>query len=358
MLGVSIYPEKGKKEDILNYLTDAASCGFTRVFSCLLSVEGSKEDIKKEFLEINTHATNLGMSVTLDVAPNIFDKLEISYDDLTFFKELGATSIRLDLGFDGKTEANITYNPHDLDIEINMSNNVNYVDLIMDYVPRRGKLIASHNFYPQKNTGLTEEHFTSCLSRFKKHGINTAAFINSDTATLGPWPHMDGLCSLESHRYIDSVAQLKHMYMLRQVDDILIGTMYASKEELQALGNVDPDILEFRVKVEGEITDYERAIVFDEIHNYRGDFNASFARCTESRLKYTDKIEVIENNGIDVGDVIICNKNMGQYNGELQIAKIAQSATNEKNVVVKIVEQEVFLLKLLKPWQKIKFIEV
>jgi hypothetical protein len=35
--------------------------------------------------------------VILDIAPNIFDELQISYDDLSFFAELGADGLRLTL---------------------------------------------------------------------------------------------------------------------------------------------------------------------------------------------------------------------------------------------------------------------
>ena len=46
----------------------------------------------------------------LDIAPNIFDELQISYDDLSFFAELGADGLRLDAGFDGNKEATLSFN--------------------------------------------------------------------------------------------------------------------------------------------------------------------------------------------------------------------------------------------------------
>ena len=53
------------------------------------------------------------MEVILDVAPAVFDQLGISYSD-HHFAELGADGIRLDLGFDGLTEAKMTNNPYGL----------------------------------------------------------------------------------------------------------------------------------------------------------------------------------------------------------------------------------------------------
>lgn len=73
-----------------------------------------KEEIVAEFKEIIHHAKDNNMEVILDVAPAVFDQLGISYSDLSFFAELGADGIRLDLGFDGLTEAKMTNNPYGL----------------------------------------------------------------------------------------------------------------------------------------------------------------------------------------------------------------------------------------------------
>ena len=160
-----------------------------------MSVNKPKEDIVREFKEIIEYATDLGYEVILDVAPAVFDQLGISYDDLSFFHDMGATGIRLDVGFDGAKEAMLTFNPYELAIEINMSNNVAYLDNILTYQPNAPFLYGCHNFYPQKGTGLDYDFFVKCSSRFKKHGIRTAAFINSHSATLGPWSINDGSVS-------------------------------------------------------------------------------------------------------------------------------------------------------------------
>ena len=82
-LGLSIYPEKSTKEEIMTYLKKASEYGFTRIFSCLLSVEKSPVEIKAEFLEMNRFAKALGYEVIVDVSPRVFKELGISYQDLT-----------------------------------------------------------------------------------------------------------------------------------------------------------------------------------------------------------------------------------------------------------------------------------
>ena len=68
-LGISIYPEHSTVKKDKAYLKLASEYGFTRVFTCLLSVNKPKEDIVREFKEIIEYATDLGYEVILDVAP-------------------------------------------------------------------------------------------------------------------------------------------------------------------------------------------------------------------------------------------------------------------------------------------------
>lgn len=72
----------------------AAESGFTRMFSCLLSVKDTKENIIKKFKSINEYAKFKGFEVILDVNPRVFEELEISYKDLTFFKKTKADGLR------------------------------------------------------------------------------------------------------------------------------------------------------------------------------------------------------------------------------------------------------------------------
>ena len=45
-LGISIYPEKSTLDDIKRYLKKTSEFGFSRIFSCLLSVNKPAEEIK------------------------------------------------------------------------------------------------------------------------------------------------------------------------------------------------------------------------------------------------------------------------------------------------------------------------
>ncbi|MEH7569576.1 MupG family TIM beta-alpha barrel fold protein, partial [Priestia megaterium] len=50
-LGISIYPEHSTVEKDKAYIALAHKYGFKKIFTCLLSVEGDKETIIREFKE-------------------------------------------------------------------------------------------------------------------------------------------------------------------------------------------------------------------------------------------------------------------------------------------------------------------
>lgn len=360
-LGLSIYPEKTTNKEIFEYLDLASKHGFSRIFSCLLSVEDTKENIKNRFKEINEYAKSKGYEIILDVSPQVFSKLEISYNDLTFFKEVGADGLRLDVGFSGSEESLMTFNDQGLKIEINMSNNTHYIDTIMDFRPNKENLIACHNFYPHRYSGLNFEHFIKCTEKFTKHGLRTAAFVTSQNEnTFGPWPVTDGLPTLELHRNLPIEVQAKHFISLETINDIIISNCYPTKEELEKLGSMRKDMVTFDVTIHENTSEVERKIILEELHYNRGDISDNMIRSTQPRVKYRGHKFPIFNAPeiIRKGDVIIESSEYGHYAGELQIALNDMVNSGKTNVVGRIKEEEIFILDYIKPWQKFNFNEI
>lgn len=357
-LGISIYPEKDSAENIRAYLKNAADFGAKRIFSCLLSVDKPAEEIKEEFKAMNDYAHSLGFEIILDVAPNVFDKLGISYSDLSFFKDISADGIRLDVGFTGSEEAMMTYNPQGLMIEINMANNTHTIDTIMDYQPDRYHLIGCHNFYPHRYSGLTLEHFMQCTQNFTKYGLHTAAFVGcSDPEAFGPWQAKEGLVTLEMHRGLPVDVQVKHMVAMGTIDDIMLSNCYPSKEEMEALSKVDLSMLNLEVNTVANMSELYEKVVFGELQMNRGDINANMIRSTQTRVKFKGcNFEVFNTPDIiRCGDVCVESSLHGHYAGEVQIAKADMENTGMTNVIGHIREEEVFLLDYIRPWQKFRF---
>ncbi len=357
-LGISIYPEKTTKQEIMEYIDQAAKFGFSRIFSCLLSVSKSPEEIKQEFKEINQYAKQKGFEVIVDVSPRVFQELGISYQNLQFFHDIEADGIRLDQGFTGMEESMMTFNSYGLKIEINMSNDTHTIDTIMDYQPNKYQLIGCHNFYPHRYSGLTLDHFQRCTKRFQAYGLRTAAFVSSQAAnSFGPWPVTDGLPTLELHRTLPLDVQVKHMIALG-IDDIIISNCYPAANELESIARLRKDMVTFQIELLSDVPEIERKIVFEETHFHRGDVSAYFLRSTQSRVKFRGHNFALFHapEQIKRGDVIIESSLYGHYAGELQIALQDMVNSGKSNVIGHIAESEHFLLDMIKPWQKFSFI--
>lgn len=357
-LGISVYPMHNSLDEIKDYIDLAGKYNFKRVFTCLLSVEGDKDRIMKEFKEIITHANNYDMEVIADISPKVFKDLNISYQDLSDFKELGVYGIRLDQGFTGLEESIMTFNKENLKIEFNMSIGTKYIDNVMSYKPNIENILACHNFYPHRYTGLSYEHFIKTSKQFKDLGIRTAAFISSHTAKYGPWPVSEGLCTLEMHREMNIVAQAKHLWATDLIDDIIIANCFASEEELKELSQIDPYCLTLKCELNDDIPEIERKIVLEEFHFNRGDVSDYVIRSTQSRVKYKGhEFKVFNPADIKKGDIIIESSLYGHYAGELQLARLDMENSGKTNVVGKIIDDEVFLLNYIEPWQKFKLVK-
>lgn len=358
VLGVSVYPDHSDPKEDRAYLELAKKYGFSRIFMSMLEVSEGAEAVKKKFKDLIFFAKDLGFETILDVAPAVFEQLNISYDDLTFFHEVGADGIRLDVGFDGNKEAMLTYNDFNLAIELNMSNDVAYLDNILSYQANKPFLYGCHNFYPQEGTALPYDFFEKCSIRFKKYGLRTAAFVNSQVGKIGPWDINDGLPTLEMHRHLPVDAAGKHLFATGLIDDVIIGNAYASEAELKALGGINPYQTALTIEFVADVNPVEKEIVLKEQHFRRGDITSQVVRSTVVRKKYQNDANPPHDSEIEfqVGDIVIGNDGFGKYKNELQVVLEAHRDAR-KNKVGQIVAEELILLPFIQPWTKFRLVE-
>ncbi len=360
-LGISIYPDNASLEENKNYIELAAKYGAKRIFTNLLFDEGGrdKEEVLAQFKELIDHANDHGIEVIADVAPNVFKSLDITYDDLGFFDEMGLAGIRMDEGFSGKEESDMTFNEYDLKVEINSSLGTKYVDNIISYHPKRENLIGCHNFYPKKYTGLSRENFLKTSKQFKDLRIRNAAFVSSQEASFGSWDVAEGCPTLEEHRDLPIEVQAKDLFYSGLVDDVIISNCFPSEDELRRLAELDPEMVTLNVEFIDGASDLDKKIVLEEPHFNRGDASAYQIRSTMSRVKYRGEDFPLFNapDIIEKGDVVIESSEYGRYAGELYIARQEMKNSGKSNVVAKIAPAEVFLLDYIQSWQKFKFTE-
>lgn len=359
-LGLSIYPEHSELEKDLEYLRLAGEYGFSRVFTCLLSMgDEPKEEMMEKFRARIDKAHENGMEVILDVNPAVFERLGISYDDLSVFSQMHADGIRLDEGFNGMKASRLSFNPWGLKIEVNASTEMGFVEDVVSHFPNREKLIACHNFYPQKYTGISLDHFNYCNSFIKERGLKVAAFVSSQNKeAAGPWPLAEGLCTLEMHRGVPLDFQVRHMFATGMVDDVLIANAYATKEELASCAAVNPSVLTFGICLEKDLTPAEDAILhFSQGHVVRGDVSEYMLRSTMTRVVYaSEDIPAANTRDLKRGDVVIVNNHYGRYKGELHIVLKDMPNDGKKNVIGHLPVYEQVLLDYAKPWKHFAFV--
>ncbi|MGL4570256.1 MAG: DUF871 domain-containing protein [Clostridium sp.] len=356
-LGISVYPGHSSMERVVEYIELAAKYGFERIFTCLLSAEGkSTEEVVEEFKVMVKAANKHNMEVIADLDPTVFNSLGATITDLSVFKDMGLSGIRLDMGFAGNEEAIMTFNKYGLKVELNMSNGTKYVDNVVSYKPNLNNLYGCHNFYPHVYTGLSYDHFIECSKQFKELGIRTAAFVNSPTAEFGPWPVSEGLCTLEMHRDMPIEVQAKHLFATDLIDDVIIANCFASEEELKALSEINKEMLELTVELEDNIPELQKTIVLDEFHFNRGDCSDYVIRSTQSRVKYKgESFTPFNTPDMKKGDVLIESDLYTRYAGELQLARKEMKNSGKTNVVGRVVEDEHFLIDFIDPWSKFAF---
>ncbi|QBO36034.1 DUF871 domain-containing protein [Periweissella cryptocerci] len=351
-LGLSIYPSQASFAENAAYLKLAAKYGYTRVFTSLLEITDDADTVVAEFKQLITVGNELGMKTILDINPSLFAQLGVTYNDLHFFADLGAWGLRLDEGFTGAEEAKMTQNPYGLKIEVNISRGTHYIDQIADYAPNRDNLLGSHNFYPQRYTGLGQAYFAETSQQYRNQHIRTAAFVNAPSGTFGPWPVADGLVSLETHRDLPIATQVQEHRLSGLIDDVLIGNAFASEEDLKAAATafnlVRPQL---RVVTQPDLSAADLAVLFKQPQMYRGDRSDYVLRSTMTRVIYKNEaFPPKHTDDVKYADVLIDNEDYGQYKGELQIALQALPNDGRINVVGHIHPEDLALLVLLQPW--------
>lgn len=351
-LGISIYPTQSDLERMKNYIDTSVKYGFKRIFTNLLSVKQEDREVFEKFKEIVKYANENGMEVIADINREVFKDLQIDNLDLSFFKDLGVSGIRIDSGFSAQETAKMTHNKQNMSIELNISTSATFINDVLNFKPDRDKLIGCHNFYPQKYTGISFKHFKKTSESYKQHQLTTAAFVTSQHGKIGPWKVMEGLPTLESHRNLPIEVQAKHLLMTGLIDDIIISNAFASEEELYALSKINLSMPTLDIELNPEISNLEKKIVLEEDHFNRGDVSEYVIRSTMSRVHFKDKDFPPHNTSeIKRGDILICNETYGHYKGEMQIALQNMENDGVKNVIGKITENEQFLLDMIEPWE-------
>ncbi|MBQ9317930.1 MAG: DUF871 domain-containing protein [Atopobiaceae bacterium] len=393
-LGVSVYPDIRPLDEIAAYLRRAASFGYKRIFTSMFSVEGTPEEVLAYFRDLDGVAHEVGMEVALDVNPECLARLGATPQDLSVFAGIQADILRMDGAYGENDNYDMLCNPYGIKIEYNASAlEPAAIESLVARGVDRDRILACHNFYPQRYTGFRWDRFQEVNARLAPLGIRVGAFIASQVpGTHGVWDAICGLPTVERLRDYPADLQARIMAATGNVTDILFGNAYASDEELEAvaqavaLENPEPvreearavvsafeeflatsgksGFVQKKVRVEPlyDITDVEREILFDFYpHIDFGDSSEWIWRTRMERQVYAHDVIVPRRHvgeRFDRGDVVIVNDNYKHYAGEVQVVLEPIVDDGTRNLVARIDAQEMDVFDLVGDGDAVIFLPV
>ncbi len=385
-LGISIYPDVASVEDIYAYMEKASNAGFKRVFSSMFSVKDNPENVIKMFTDMTTKCHECQMLMSVDVNPELFERLSVKSSDLSLFKKMGIDILRMDMSYGLEGDVEVINNKENIQIEFNASAlKASYIKELIEKGAKKENILVSHNFYPQTYTGMKWDKFLHVSKEFKEAEIRVGAFVSSHAEnTHGVWDSIYGLPTVEKMRDLPIDLQVREMLATDLIDEIMIGNAFASDAEFdlinEAIKAVEPDMtylekLPFasffmkkempavkKVKVDlvKEITDVEKEVLLNFFpHIDMGDSSEWIWRNRIPRFFFHGKVpqRKVSQTEFVRGDVVMVNNEYEHYSSEVQVVLCPIKNDGMRNLIGHISDQEMEMFKLIKDLDIVQFLE-
>ncbi|WP_161565648.1 MupG family TIM beta-alpha barrel fold protein [Mycoplasma sp. ATU-Cv-508] len=331
---------------------------------------------------------NWGLVPIIDVDEQVYKTLNLPPDEINFFRQLGASGVRMDQDFGGEVEAKISQNRLNFKVEINASAGVQTLEKILASGGKPSNLIACHNFYPLRYTGLKYERFIELSARIKQLGVPVAAFVTQEPSrrAIGPWGVNQGMPTLEEHRDWPLVQQVAHLLSIGLSDQIIVSQQGLTSQEFKMLGQLVQNwnklsaqkVVNVEIEWVSKVSDLEKEIVlarklpaklaqpefksyahsFGAYHLNRPDYSSYFIRSTLTRVLYKSESIKPARTGkmLQPGDVVVLNDNIGRYKGEVHILlrPIDDRRSKIRNLVGRVIVDDLYQLQAIVGGRKFK----
>lgn len=333
MFGVTVSLFEKTPGEIEAYLDQMSPLGAGLVFSSLRVPEESPSSVKRALFTVGPRIRARGMRLVADVSPVTFETF--SRDELA---GAGVTSLRIDNGLSADAIACLS---EGFEIVLNAST---VDERQLEELARaglEGRVVAWHNYYPRKNTGLDREHFIRRNRELHELGVRVGAFIAGDAELRGTI--YEGLPTLEEHRTCSPTRAWLELVDDCGVDEVVLADFGVSPHvasQLRALN--ETGAVELGVR---DVTD-ER--VLDMVHRNRVDVAADVLRSREFRRKFKERVPRGRVCARPIGSVTVDNEEYGRYMGEMQVALVDLPADDRVNVVARVVDEDLCLLEHVK----------
>ncbi|MCS4474151.1 MupG family TIM beta-alpha barrel fold protein [Clostridium botulinum] len=207
-------------DEILELIKIAKNNGYDRIFTSLHIPEANYNVIVEEFKLVLDMAKKMNMKIIADISPKGFEYLQIKDMDLNKIKNIGIDVLRLDFGFTEEQIAKFTNNNLGINIELNASTMTkDFLNKLNKYNVNYKNVQACHNYYPRKDTGISESLFLKKNSMLKEIGVEISAFVPSLVGKRGPI--YEGLPTIEKHRLMNPYLSTKHLFAMG-VDNVFL----------------------------------------------------------------------------------------------------------------------------------------
>lgn len=342
MLGISVYAGLDLSlEENINYLKEAEELGIENVFLSL-HIPEVNNNFLNEVEQLISVINNLEFNLTADISKMYFQNLDL--------KKFNFDGLRLDFGFNNQEIAELSQNK-DYRLNLNASTlTESDIKEIVFHGGSLGNLEASHNFYPRKETGLSEKMMLKKNKLLKEYGIEIGAFVASKHKKRPPIKA--GLPSLEKHRTLEPYLAAQHLFKLG-IDTVFIGDSRASSQELKDFSSISRETALIPIEIKGELSPEERRLLALE-HKNRQDPGEYMVRSETARKKKQDKIPAHNNSKRFKYSVTIDNQLYQRYEGDLQILKKDYPADPKINVVADA-GKAALIIEQIKEGDKFKF---
>lgn len=338
--GFSIYLSTNREEN-LKILDKGYKNLCKYVFSSINIKEENvdKKSLLKDLI-IECNKRNLNLIIDINSETKNIISLENNYNNIFLRIDDG---ISLDEIYHLSTKYKVVLNT-----SIVTRENLEYLkSLNIDF----SNILGLYNYYPKRFTGLSKDFIYNKNKLFKEYGIKTMGFVKGDKLR---GPCYEGLVSCENHRNIDFLESCLDLVNLG-IDICLIGDIDLSNINWKRFKYLSFDIIALR---------NEDNILLNEIFKDRNDSSDYVIRHTSldrnlfkeyinSKLINIEKI----NSEIKVGDILISNEKYLRYEGELEIAIKDLGYDEKRDIISKVVKEDLNLLKYISLIKNFTFIE-
>lgn len=353
-LGQSIYPTLGI-EQAERQLEGAIRAGCRHLFTSLHLPEAHVDDWQ-EVRRLLKRAASAGMSIAADVSRASLAQFGAEPERLAPLAELGIAIVRLDHGFTMEETLRIVRDGG-FKFQINASAmNREEVRELESAGVELSRVVALHNFYPRRETGLTLDFYRRQNRMFREFGIATGGFIPSLKEPRGPLH--EGLPTVERHRTLGAAEAAAELMEEGLTDIVYFGDPGPGMDEWTAASCVVSGTIPLRVRWIDPLPE-ELKPLLAEAHTSPRDEAELVVRSASGRPYVRESgFEPVPRHTFErpLGTVTMDNTRYIRYFGEVQVTRADLPADERVNVLGRVIPEDRALIRLIGPDTRYRFV--